>query len=60
MKKTYIIPQLTSTRIHVRPILTPSGGNPGNEGDNAESIKFWGSSLFDDEPEEEPIDNDIL
>lgn len=59
MKKTYIIPQIESTRIHVRPILTPSGGKPGNEGDNAESIKFWGSSLFDDE-EEEPIDNDIL
>ena len=57
MKKTYIVPQIDSTLIHVRPILTPSGGGQGQEGDEAESRKFWGPSLFDEEDDmDETID----
>ncbi len=32
-----------------------SGGGQGNEGDDAESKRFWGTSVFDDE-EEDDID----
>ena len=53
MKKTYSAPTLTDIRLACSPLLNVSGGGKGNEGDNAESRKFWGGTIFDEDTEEE-------
>ncbi len=53
MKKTYSAPTLTDIRLACSPLLNISGGGKGNEGDNAESHKFWGGTIFDEDTEEE-------
>ena len=56
MKKTYLIPQATAIRLDVSPLLNISGGGQGNEGDIAESKRFWGSTILDDE---EQLETDV-
>ena len=56
MKKTYLIPQATAIRLDVSPLLNVSGGGQGNEGDDAESKRFWGTTILDDE---EQLETDV-
>lgn len=52
MKKKYIVPQCESFVLNVRSVLCLSKGD--NEGDGvAESRKFRGSSIWEEEDEEE-------
>jgi len=56
MKKTYSAPTLEDIRLACLPLLNISGGGQGNEGDDAESKRFWGSTIFDDE---EQLETDV-
>lgn len=53
MKKTYSAPALADIRLKCTSFLMVSGGGQGNEGDDAESKRFWGNSIFEDDDEEE-------
>ena len=56
MKKTYSAPTLTDIRLACSPLLNVSGGGKGNEGEDAESRRFWGTTILDDE---EALETDI-
>lgn len=56
MKKTYSEPTLTDIRFACSPLLNVSGGGQGNEGDDAESKRFWGTTILDDE---EQLETDV-
>lgn len=53
MKKTYSAPTLVDIRLACASFLMISGGGKGSEGDDAESKRFWGNSIFEDDDEEE-------
>ena len=57
MKKTYLAPTIHS---YVAPQLLISiskGGPPVTDPTLVESKKFWGSSLFDDDEEEDEVED---
>ena len=58
MKKTYSAPTLEDIRLACSSFLMISGGGQGNEGDDAESKRFWGTTILDDEEDLE-IDVDV-
>ena len=53
MKKEYFAPALTDIRLNCSSFVAISGGGKGSEGDDAESRRFWGGSIFDDTDEDE-------
>ena len=53
MKKTYSAPTLEDIRLACSSFLMLSGGGKGSEGDDAESRRFWGGSIFNDTDEDE-------
>lgn len=59
MKKQYFAPALTDIRLNCSTFIALSGGGSGNEGDEAESKRFWGSTLFDDD-EDDSSDSDFF
>ena len=52
MKKEYFAPALTDIRLNCTSFSMISGGGKGNEGDDADSKRFWGIIEDDDEEEE--------
>ena len=56
MKKEYFAPALTDIRLNCTSFLMISGGGKGNEGDDAESKRFWGTTILDDE---EQLETDV-
>lgn len=58
MKRNYISPAIEIVKVSGTPLLVLSGGGKGNEGDHAESKRFWGTTVF--EEEEEKSDNFVF
>ena len=56
MKKTYSVPTLKDFRLACSSFLMISGGGKGSEGDDADSKRFWGGSIFDDTDEDKEED----
>lgn len=54
MKKEYFAPTLTDIRLNCSSFFAISGGGKGNEGDDAESRRFWGVLDEEDDDTAEP------
>ena len=53
MKKTYLAPAMMQYKTAPLMISVSKGGEPVTDPSLVESKKFWGTSIFDDEEEEE-------
>ena len=54
MKRIYKKPYIACVRMSPTALLMLSGGNKGNEGDHADSRKFWGGlSPWEEEDDDE-------
>lgn len=54
MKKNYITPEFDFVFVGTM-MTTPSSILEGTDGDDAESKKFWGCTIFDEDQENEVI-----
>lgn len=52
MKKEYITPQCSVIALHNAALLQMSGGSEGGKDDWAETKRFWGNSVWEQEEDE--------